>query len=308
LDIKGSEDEKMTDDLEAAMHKMEKFLVFVTLAGVVSAPVEAHSPARLPLGDGKISQAPKRGYVFTCGSTFPGRGGATRQGPWITGDSWLPGQKPVVEGAVHWPNAAISIAVERSERVIRANSLPDHVTGEFPIRPGSRAFEYDRNPNHIGVRDVLLRLPADPKAAAQPGCVPMGMVGFATSGVAIFNAIDLQGRDAPAHEVQDSCKGHPEVTSQYHYHDWSPCLAQKDPDEPVGWMLDGFPILAPEDASGRVFTNADLDECHGRVGVVRLGGREVRMYHYRFTYEYPYTIGCFKGAVDGRTLPGRPPQ
>ncbi len=259
--------------------------------------------SRLPLGDGKISATPRQGYVMACRSNFPGGGGAHRVGEWIdkTAGTWDPAGKPQVEGSVNWPNAAITVTREGNERVVRANNLPTHPSGRFPIRPGSRAFEYDRNPNGIKEQTVLLRLPAEPQAAAQPGCVPMGMIGFALSGVAIFNAFDLAGRDAPAYEIQDACNGHPERTGQYHYHDWSPCLAKDASgkayahDEPVGWMLDGYPILAPVGEGGKPITNADLDECHGKVGNVRVDGRVLQMYHYRFTMEYPYTIGCFKG-------------
>jgi hypothetical protein len=43
-------------------------------------------------------------------------------------------------------------------------------------------------------------------------------------------------------------------------------------------------------------TNDELDECHGMVGPVLIDGKEVVTYHYRFTYAYPYSIGCFRGA------------
>jgi hypothetical protein len=261
---------------------------------------------RLTLGDGKISTTPQRGYVMACTTRFVG-GGAHRAGEWIKDGSWDPSAKPQVEGNVAWPNAAISVTREGSGapalRVVKANNLPTHPSGEYPIRPGSKAYAYDRNPNSIRERDVLLRFPAEPQAAAQPSCVPMGMIGFALSGVAIFNAFDAQGRDAPAYEIQDLCNGHPERNGSYHYHDWSPCLA-KDAhgkpyawNEPVGWMLDGFPILGPVRQDGKPFTNTGLDECHGQVGPVLVDGEVKQMYHYRFTREYPYTIGCFKGAA-----------
>jgi YHYH protein len=137
--------------------------------------------------------------------------------------------------------------------------------------------------------------------------VPMGMIGFALSGVAIFNAFDLSGRDAPAYEIQDRCNGHPELTSQYHYHDWSPCLKASDPDAPVGWILDGFPILGPVDATGHEYTSAELDACHGMKGPVLIDGKRVLTYHYRFTRAFPYTIGCFKGAPI-KALRPMPPQ
>lgn len=274
-------------------------------AALHAKPISAikQQPNRLPLGDGKISTMPRNGYVMACRSSFPGRGGAHRVGEWIdkTAGTWDLSGKPQVEGSVNWPNAAITVTLEGNERVVRANNLPTHPSGQFPIRPGSKAFEYDRNPNSIKEQTVLLRLPAEPQAVAQPGCVPLGMIGFALSGVAIFNAFDLAGRDAPAYEIQDSCNGHPERTGQYHYHDWSPCLAKDASgkayahDDPVGWMLDGFPILGPIGEGGKPITNADLDECHGRVGNVRVDGQIKPMYHYRFTLAYPYTIGCFKG-------------
>jgi hypothetical protein len=268
---------------------------YVLFIGML-APALAHEPPTAqPLGDGKISTTPRRGFVMACQSRFPGGGGAHRVGEWIAEGKWDRNKKPNVEGDVGWPSAAISITVEGGHRIVRANNLPKHSSGEFPIKSGTVAYTYDRNPNHIGEQSILIRLPALPQIAEKPSCVPMGMIGFANSGVAIFNAFDLGGRDAPAYEIQDRCNGHPEVTRQYHYHDWSPCLSAADADEPVGWMLDGFPILGPKFASGQPVTNADLDECHGRVGPVLIDGQRIAMYHYRFTLEYPYTVGCFLG-------------
>ena len=238
---------------------------------------------------------------MACSTRFGG-GGAQRVGEWISNGTWDPAAKPVVEGSVQWPNAAISITRDGAYRVIRANNLPTHASGEYPVKAGTVAYSYDRNPNAIREQNVLLRLPAEPVLGSTPECVPMGMVGFANSGAAIFNAFDAQGRDAPAYEIQDLCNGHPERGGSYHYHDWSPCLAKdasgKDypANAPVGWMLDGLPILGPVDDTGRAVTNADLDECHGRVGPVLLDGQVRQMYHYRFTAEYPYTIGCFRAS------------
>jgi hypothetical protein len=258
----------------------------------IAASAMAHD--RLPLGDGKISAAPQRGFVMACDTHFPGGGGAHRVGDWVQKGYWQRSTKPVVEGKVLWPNASINIVRAGAWREVRANNLPTHSSGVFPVRPGSRAYDYDRNPNSIAEQDIVLKLPELPQPAATPLCVPMGMIGFATSGVAIFNAFDLAGRDAPAYEIQDGCNGHPERQGQYHYHDWSPCLKARDADAPVGWMLDGYPILGPVDGRGKVYHTADLDACHGQTGPVRLDGKIRVQYHYRFTADYPYTIGCFK--------------
>ena len=266
----------------------------------------------LPLGDGKVAETPSRGAVMACSTRFPGGGGAHRQGEWIRGGLWYPGEKPVVEGNVAWPNAEISMSVEGDVRVVRSNQLPKHTTGEFPIRPGSRAYEYDRNPNSITEQRVLLRLPARPTLAAAPTCVPMGMVGFALSGAALFNAFDLAGRDAPAYEIQDRCNGHPEPTGAYHYHDWSQCLEDAEGQAGrhsslAGFMLDGFPIYGPKGERGAILANKDLDECHGHTHELVIDGLRVSSYHYHFTAEYPYTVGCFRGRVAADLLRRKPP-
>ncbi len=262
----------------------------------------------LPLGDGKLSNIPKSGYLMSCTNNFRQGPGASKTGSWVSRESWFPDRKPIVEGEIQWPNSQITIAVQGHRRIVLSNNLPQHATGLFPIQPGTKAFEFDRNPNHIGEQQILLSLPAFPTFGNKPSCVPMGMIGFAVSGVAIFSALDIGGRDAPAHEIQDLCNGHPEMTSQYHYHNWSPCLVSATANEPVGWMIDGFPILGPVDEKGYIIKNDDLDECHGRMGDITIAGNLVRSYHYRFTFEYPYTIGCFKGTPERPPAPHRRPS
>ncbi len=268
----------------------------------------AHADA-LPLGDGKIATGPQVGRVFVCQTRFGG-GGAFRDGPWIHGGTWDRAAKPVVGGAVAWPNAALAITREGDRRIVRANSLPAHPTGVFPIRPDDPAFQYDRNPNAIAAQSVLLTLPADPQPAPTPGCLPMGMIGIALSGAAIFNALDAEGRDAPAHEIQDRCNGHPEPRGQYHYHDLSPCLrddagAAGRHSDLIGYALDGFGIYGRFGDNGKPLSNADLDACHGHTHVVTWDGAPRALYHYHVTPDYPYTLGCFRGTVAQRP-PGPP--
>jgi hypothetical protein len=292
---------------------VKHYLFFLVVFLVVGLCLQAHDSKRkrLPLGDGKISSTPKIGYVVPCLAQFPGGGGAHRIGDWVKNGTWDPTGKPIVEGNITWPNAQISVAVEGDFRVVRANNLPKHATGEFPIRPGTKAFDYDRNPNSIGEQNILLRLPVNPLPASNPNCVPLGMIGFALSGVAIFNAFDLDGRDAPAYEIQDKCNGHPEPNRQYHYHHWSPCIpdvsGSGNHSALVGWMIDGFPIFGLKGKGGKKMVNADLDACHGHSHVVEIDGQSRIQYHYHFTEEYPYTVGCLAGPVDPSLLRKRPP-
>ena len=67
------------------------------------------------------------------------------------------------------------------------------------------------------------------------------------------------------------------------------------PSPLVGYALDGFGIYGPRGADGKLVTNADLDECHGRVGEVMFNGKKQMMYHYVLNNEYPYSVGCFRG-------------
>ena len=261
-----------------------------------SAGTDVLDARALPLGDGRVSVEPKRGYVFSCRSQFRG-GGAQHAGDWIHGSTWDSTRKIVVQGHVRWPNAVFQIATVGSERRITGNGLPvDHTTGSYPVRRSDPAFAIDRNPNSIREQQVAFFLPLDPAIAARPSCVPMGMIGVALSGVALYNALDDAGRDAVAHEVQDHCNGHPEMHGRYHYHGPTPCLAgATSKNALIGYALDGFGITSPYDEKGRELTNADLDECHGRVSRIEWNGREVSMYHYVLTREYPYTVGCFRG-------------
>ncbi len=285
----------------------------IVLAGLQGGSVAfAHS---LPLGDGKVSSSPRSGYVYSCQTNFRG-GGAHRAGDWIGTSTWDPTRKPIVEGRVTWPGSAIAITLEGDRRIVRANNLPKHATGEFPIRSGSTASNYDRNPNSIRTQTILLRLPAVPQVTQTPGCVPMGMIGFALSGVAIYNGLDAMGRDAPAYEIQDACNGHPQRQGQYHYHNFSICMGDTRSEAGghsslVGYALDGFGLYGPYGADGRVVTNAGLDACHGHTHTVMWNGKPTDIYHYHLTYEYPYTIGCFRGSTThvtaGRGPNGPPP-
>ena len=253
----------------------------------------------LRVSDGKVAREPKKDFLFVCQMTLGG-GGADRPGPWSVEGLWKPDNKPNVRGAVEWPAASINVTVEGAQRVIASNGLPTHKTGVFPIDKADPVYKYDRNPNAIAEQTVALRLPALPRAASRPACVPMGMVGVALTGAAIFNAIDARGRDAPAWEMQDSCGGHVEQGGVYHYHDYSPCMSDLSGrggrhSDIVGYALDGFGIFGNRGEGGRRLRNADLDACHGHVHEIIWDGKPQRLYHYHFTDEYPYSIGCFMG-------------
>lgn len=257
-------------------------------------------PARLPLGDGKLSFAPLRGHIYSCQTSFTA-GGAFRDGPWIQGGWWYPDGKIRVGGSVPWPQARFREEHYDDTRVLKGNGLPlNQTTGIYPVRADDEAYHYDRNPNYILAQALSLELPLLPMPAKRPSCVPMGIIGVTLTGVGIFNALDGAGRDAAAHEIQDKCNGHPERRGLYHYHNWSDCIPDsggpgKGHSELVGYMLDGHGIFGPYGEGGKLLTNADLDACHGHQHVVDWNGRKMAIYHYHFTMEFPYSVGCFVG-------------
>jgi len=261
---------------------------------------------KLPLGDGHISTtAPQRGYVLYCPApNGPGPGGgATENVPWInhSAGTWDSATKLSVRGAVNWPEAQFNITTGDTTRILSGNGLPvNATTGIFPVQRSDPAAEYDPNPNRIRAQNISLTLPLNPTAAAKPSCANMGLIGVMINGVALYNALDAEYRDAAAHEIQDSCAGHPDISGQYHYHSFSPCIDDTPADPTVksdliGYALDGFGIYGFKNPDGSVYTNADLDECHGLTSEILWNGQKVDMYHYQVTYEYPYTIGCFRG-------------
>jgi hypothetical protein len=137
-------------------------------------------------------------------------------------------------------------------------------------------------------------IPANPTYSETPNC--MGMeVGVMTTGVPLFNSFDAGLRDAPAHELQDSCGGHPQVAGQYHYHNLSQCLGSKKVDTVVGYAYDGFPITGPYVTDSTYLTTDDLDVCHGITSPIMVDGKEVVSYHYVLTHDFPYSVSCFRG-------------
>ncbi len=262
---------------------------------------------QLPLGDGKVSTRPQVGYVYSCQTHFQG-GGAQHAGDWIHGTTWDLTAKLSVRGSVTFPDAQFSIETQGAQRIITGNGLPvDTEAGIFPIQRDDPAYQIDRNPNAIESYNVSFALPLNPTMANTPSCVPMGMIGVASNGVAIFNALDDGGRDAVAHEVQDLCDGHPQMSGVYHYHGPSVCLPnQTENNTLIGYALDGYGIYSIYGADGVEITNADLDECHGTTSEVLWNGESTSIYHYVLTREYPYTIGCYRAAPQRVAVNGAP--
>ncbi|WP_415158223.1 YHYH protein [Maritalea sp.] len=276
------------------------FAALALVAPMLTTPVYAHDN-KLPLGDGQVSSSAQSDNVYSCQQRFnPNAPGAQASGDWIVGDNWYPELKPTVDGDVMWAGGGVQVSLSGNTRVIISDLLPTHATGVYPVQRSDDAVNYDRNPNSIKAQNFSLELPAQPEVASSVSCVPMGMIGISLSGAAIFNALDARGDDAPAHEIQDDCGGHPEREGMYHYHNASSCMVSQAETSDghsglVGYALDGFGIYGVEGANAKHLSNDDLDACHGHTETVVWDDTEQDIYHYHLTDEYPYTIGCFVG-------------
>lgn len=147
----------------------------------------------------------------------------------------------------------VSITVKGDHRVIRANGIPDHMTGRFPNK---------RNPNRITPQEYVFRIPARPKVADR--ITPLGMHDFGITvngvpldpGAAEWYLGDRAGGwqyEALSGAVPlglDESHAHVQPTGAYHYHSLPTLLLAGigfdalSHSPLVGWAADGFPIYA----------------------------------------------------------------
>lgn len=283
------------------------FILFCILLRVASAQAytdaellamagNKYADGELPLGDGHyVLDAPRKGYIYLCHPMREGHGGAGNDGPWIHGTTWNIYQKIPVRGNVAWPDAQFSNSITGDQRLLSGNDLPvTHATGQFPVQPSDPAYSYDRNPNSIAAQALHDTLPLNPAYSDTPYCMG-GEAGVMLTGVYLFNGFDAGMRDAAAHELQDSCNGHPQVSGQYHYHSLSACIKGVSVKTVIGYALDGFPITGPMVASGKYLTTDNLDVCHGLTSDIIEDGVKKTTYHYVMTQDFPYSVSCFRG-------------
>jgi hypothetical protein len=262
----------------------------------------------VPLGDDRyVTDAAKKGYVYLC-NVRKDNPGSMVNGPWIHGTSWSWKEKVSVDGSVSWPAASFNNILGNSTRTLITKALPiDHTTGVYPVASTDDASKYDPNPNTISAQNITKILPANPTYSETPYCMG-GEVGIMLSGVPLFNAFDAGLRDAPAHELQDSCSGHPQGSGEYHYHSESACFKDKSVKKVLGYAYDGFPITGAKVAENKYLTTEDLDICHGIISEVEMDGAKKVTYHYVMTKDFPYSASCFRGKPISSPMSMTPPS
>jgi hypothetical protein len=261
----------------------------------------------LPIGDPLILQralgddGPEVGKLWLCRVPADG-GGAAASDDWKNEDgTWNYITKPKVEGANIF-DSEFNVALDgQGNRVITGNNLPIFSTGTFPIERGTTAWDYDKNPNYISSHVVNITFDAVPTVNDEPSCVGFGSNGISLAGSAIYQGSSTLGTDAAAWEILDNNGGHTDGTETYHYHYLAEAVLEElDPDDGghsklMGYMQDGFGLFGPRGEDGDVLASADLDVCHGHTHEIEWDGEVRDMFHYHWTYDFPYNVGCFRG-------------
>jgi hypothetical protein len=259
----------------------------------------------LPLDDLKFSTVGAQvGSVYVCNAPSSGSP-IISSAPWIDSatNTWDVTKKVAVQGTVGWTGAfSETLSSDGSTRTVTAGGVPisPYTTGTYPISSSDPAYAYDRNPNRIAGHSIDFTFPATPTANSTPTCMASGgTIGVTVTGVAIYNAFDAHGYDGAAREEQDACHGHPDQSSTYHYHGFIQTCSNDagsltTNSTLLGYALDGFGIYGPW-YDGKILTSADLDVCHGTTSAVMWDGTLRTIYHYVSTYDFPYTLGCYRG-------------
>lgn len=241
--------------------------------------------------------------------------------PWVHGLDIVVAEIPYVEGNVRWRNHRFKEIRRLYTRRFVGNNLPNHVTGEFPVKEGTAAYPYyhaapgdapyetaDQIP--ITAYNLDITVPRSPSYNAVPTCIDQLVSGVATQTGVVWH-VNIAPASSSVYEDPiaalpvDVCFGHPfnypeDPRGQYHYHGWSwkcfPNQGKPKEHSPLfGYALDGFGIYGPRGDGGKLVTNAELDECHGHFGLISWEGRKKFMYHYHLNSEFPYGPGCLRG-------------
>jgi len=124
---------------------------------------------------------------------------------------------------------------------------------------------------------------------------PLGPIGMAVNGVAIFNQY-AAGRSPLGAEILtfDRYNGHPAPGGQYHYHVEPLWLTTNHgASSLIGVLLDGFPVYGPRESDGSA--PGGLDSCNGHTHAT--ADVPAGIYHYHVTAVSPYIAGCYRGTA-----------
>ena len=197
---------------------------------------------------------------------------------------------------------ATSITSDGSYITIKTNGTPDHKSAYYPT--SNSLYEaysgttfggnnFVKNPNTIASQSFTFRIPLNPAVASNHAATPLGAIGVALNGVALFNQYAGPNNQVLTSEIAsfDKYYGHPTATSLYHYHVEPLYLTTVKSTKSglMGFLLDGFPVYGPQEENGNTIISNDIDVYHGHTHATIDFPNGT--YHYHFTADAPYLNG-----------------
>jgi hypothetical protein len=194
---------------------------------------------------------------------------------------------------------ATSITFDGTWVTIKSTGTPDHKSVYYPTtNPLYEAFSgttfggttFAKNPNTIATQTLTFKIPVNPALNTAHAATPLGPIGIAINGVALFNQYAGPNNQPLTNEITsfDQSWAHPQQNGMYHYHVEPLKLSQlKGRSALMGFLLDGFPVYGPDEENGTAPTNLDVYHGHTHTTVDFPSG----MYHYHFTLAAPYLNG-----------------
>ncbi len=217
----------------------------------------------------------------------------------VTGTTTTSTDVPAVYKKIY---GATSITSDGTYIYIKTNNLPDHKSAYYATSNalyeaysgttfGGNTFK--KNPNTIAEYNATLKIPLNPKVDASHAATPLGAIGIAINGVALFNQYAGPNNQALTNEIGgfDKYYGHPQNTGVYHYHVEPLYLTTVKSTKAglMGFLLDGFPVYGPQEENGTTVTSSMLDVYHGHTHATT--DYPSGIYHYHFTADAPYLNG-----------------
>jgi len=195
---------------------------------------------------------------------------------------------------------ATSITSDGTYITIKSNGAPDHKSSYYATSnalydnfSGTTfgGYNFVKNPNSIGEKSYVFKIPVDPKVATNHMPTQLGAIGVSLNGVPFFNQYAGPNQPLTGEIVSfDRYWGHPAPTGQYHYHVEPLYLTtvKVTKSSLLGFLLDGFPVYGPEE-NGVLVDNSKLDAYHGHTSVTT--DFPSGIYHYHITNTDPYING-----------------
>lgn len=194
---------------------------------------------------------------------------------------------------------ATSITADATYITIKSIGTPDHKSVYWPNNNALfEAFSgttfggviFKGAPNTIATQSITMKIPIFPALSASHTATPMGIMGMAINGVALFNQYAAGGTPLEGEKAGfDQSWGHPQMTGMYHYHvEPKHITTSKGNESLIGFLLDGFPVYAPYE-NGALVSETSLDVYHGHSS--KTADFPTGIYHYHVTSNSPYING-----------------